>query len=60
MVGDFVDTVSDEEENYRDIFIKGDIDNACRDFAKHLGMDKELEDLYRDDHERLENILNSK
>ena len=60
MVGDFVDTVSDEEENYRDIFIKGDIDNTCRDFAKHLGMDKELEDLYRDDHERLENILNSK
>lgn len=60
LVGDFVDTVSDKAENYRDVFIKGNIDDACREFAKHLGMAEELEELVKSEHERLDELNKEK
>ncbi len=34
-----------------------DIDGACTEFAKHLGYEKELQELFRNEHERLENLM---
>ncbi len=37
LVGDFIESISNESENYRDIFIKGECDDACIKLAKKLG-----------------------
>ena len=42
LVGDFVESICDENENYRDIFIEGECDEACINLAQKLGYYDEL------------------
>ena len=42
LVGDFVESICDENENYRDIFIEGECDEVCINLAQKLGYYDEL------------------
>ena len=56
LVGDFEPYISESDENYRDVFIQGDCDDGCLKLAKKLGITKELINLQRKEHERLDNL----
>ena len=53
LVGDFVNSLYNPDDNYRDLFIQADCDEGCLKLAKTLGYLEDLNKLIKEDTERL-------